>query len=365
MGSFTITFLLAMSGALLHAPAPVPTARAAVLDAPARPILAVARLNPTGPSVTVPVPAAAVLAPVAAVNAEPAVWEAIEVVASDDRGWQPPDWFPDGARDELWALEGLSGPALFEDGPSLRGRAALIYDVDSGQVLWEQRADELRPVASLTKVVSSLTTMAEVGPSALDATLCIDPSSWPGWPGAHSYLNTGTCTTGWDLLGAALVASDNRAAFALQRVSGLPFGPFVGRMTEVSRELGMSNSSFADPAGVADDNLSTARDMTRAILAASLHPTVGAVASAQSWDIELSDRARPRRLYSTNRLSGRDSLEFLAAKTGYTDTARYCFTGVVRTDDGRRLAFTLLGANTNRARWSDVEKMLRWVEEMG
>lgn len=364
MGSFTITFLLAMGAALLRAPAPVAKAEAAVTSPAATPVVAVAHLKlpVVGGSVPSAAPAPVVVAPPAAVD--PAVWETLEIEPSVPQGWQPPDWFPDGARDELWALEGLSGPALHEDGPSLRARAALIYDVDSGQVLWERRADELRPVASLTKVVASLTTMSEVGPSALDETLCIDPSSWPGWPGARSYLNTGTCTTGWDLMGAALVASDNRAAFALQRVSGLPFGPFVSRMTEVSHELGMSSSSFADPAGVADENLSTARDMTRAILAASLHPTVSAVSSAASWDVELSDRARPRRLFSTNRLADRGSLEFLAAKTGYTDTARYCFTGVVRTADGRRLAFSVLGANTNRVRWSDVEKLLAWASDV-
>ena len=356
MGSFSITFLMAVLGSLLVA-SPRPTLANAEAPPPAPPVLAVIQIAP--------VPVLEVEAPPMLSSMPPAesaeVWTAMAEDTSLPERWSPPDWFPDGAREELWALEGISGAPIYKDGPALRAASALIYDVDSGRVLWAHNADDMRPVASLTKVVASLTALSEVGPGELERELCIDPSSWPGWPGAHSYLNTGVCTTGWDLLGAALVASDNRAAFALQRVSGLPFGPFVGRMNEVAAELGMDMSSFADPAGVADDNLSTARDMTRAILAASLHPVLSNVASAPSWDIEISDRARPRRLFSTNRMVDRKNLEFLAGKTGYTDTSRYCFDGVVRTADGRRLAFAVLGAPNNRARWADVEKLLSWA----
>ena len=67
-----------------------------------------------------------------------------------------------------------------------------------------------------------------------------------------------------------------------------------------------------------------------------------------------------RTLGTTNRLDGR--YETLAAKTGYTDTAHYCFTTVVETKSGRRLAAAVLGSPTNSARFSDVKALLDWAD---
>ena len=101
--------------------------------------------------------------------------------------------------------------------------------------------------------------------------------------------------------------------------------------------------------------------MTRAAVATALHPTLSPVASAPYWDVEY-DTGRTKRMLTTNKLIGHKDLEILAAKTGYTDTARHCFTAVVRTDDGRTLALTTLGARRSRQRWSDVRTLLRWAE---
>lgn len=360
MGSFSITFLLLAAGALWDASPRAPVAAAQTL--PAAPVMSAAVAELKLPEFQTPPVVEALPAPDALVAAADQVPALDEV----EERWSPPVWFPEAARDDLWALDGLDGePAAAP--PTLRSRAVFVYDVDAGKVLIAHNADDRRPVASLTKVVSSLTAMAEsaLGPgeaAALEQNICVDESLWPSWPGARSYLNTGACLTGWDLLGAALVASDNRAAFGLSRVAGLPFQPFVSRMNEVAGDLGMDQSTFSDPAGVDDNNLSTARDMTAAILAASLHPVLGPVASAPYWDVEIQGRARPKRVNSTNRLSGDKGLEFLAAKTGYTDTARYCFTAVVRTPKGRRIAMTVLGANKVRTRWSDVREVLAWVD---
>lgn len=275
--------------------------------------------------------------------------------------WAPPTWFPAEHAEGLHAVDHITdspdgvGPAL-----GLRSRAVFVYDLGAGSVLLSRNADDRRPVASLTKVVSALTVASEA--PDLDRELCLDTSTRPSWPGAVSRLRTGTCTSGWDLLGAALVRSDNGAAIALSRVAGLPHYPFIERMNGVAADLGMDQSTFSDPSGVEDDNLSTARDMTRAVVAASLHPTVHPVASAPYWDFTDHTRGRVKRLYTTNKLVKRGGTEILAAKTGYTDTARHCFTGVFQLRDGRKVALTVLGGYWSRHRWSDVRKILAWIE---
>lgn len=275
--------------------------------------------------------------------------------------WSPPTWFPEDQAEALHAIDHIShapdrvGPDL-----GLRSRAVFVYDLEGGRVLLSRNADDRRPVASLTKVVSALAVASE-SPD-LDREICLDTSTRPSWPGAVSRLRNGTCTTGWDLLGAALVRSDNGAAIALSRVASLPHYPFVDRMNLVAAELGMDQSTFSDPSGVEDDNLSTARDMTRAVVAASLHPTVHPVVSAPYWDLHDRTRDRTKRLYTTNKLVKRGGTEILAAKTGYTDTARHCFTAVFRLRDGRKVALTVLGGYWSRHRWSDLRKILSWVE---
>ncbi len=277
--------------------------------------------------------------------------------------WLAPAWIP--VQDDLDALaHGMAqrGP---ERGPGVRSRAAFVYDLDADRVLFERNADVVRPVASLTKMVSSLAVVrsAEGDPtSRLDGSFCITAAQYPTRNGATSRLSTGDCVQGWDVLGAALVASDNRGAFGLATVAGMDVDPFVEEMNRVSAELHMDRSSWSDPSGLEDENLSTARDMARAAVAVAAHPTLSMVATAPSWDLHRANRDHARRLFSTNHFIERNDLEFLSAKTGYTDTARYCFSTVLRTARGQRLVVTLLGAEGKQTRWADLERILSWVD---
>jgi D-alanyl-D-alanine endopeptidase (penicillin-binding protein 7) len=275
--------------------------------------------------------------------------------------YETPAWFPADDIAALAVLDQLSdGPARTGGPLRLASRAAFVWDLDAGRLLLSKNADDMRPVASLTKVVAALTVSSL--DADLDAPVCLDGTTRSGWPGAASKLKRGACVSGWDLLGAALVKSDNGAAYALPHVADTPHYVFVARMNSVARELAMDQSAFADPSGADDDNLSTARDMTRAIIALAEHPELGPIASAPSWLLEDQAEGTTRQLITTNELIGRADTDILAAKTGYTDTARYCFTGVFRLANGRTVAVTTLGAGRNRDRWADLRAILAWAE---
>jgi len=306
--------------------------------------LAFALLRSTGPAAS---PTALPIAPPVAQIVRP---------AAEDLEWSPPDWVGDlgpTTVDAAWTLPEMDGDAP-ETSLRLYSRSAFAFDLDSGEVLLEKRPDDPYPVASLTKLVTALT-VASQSPD-LEERICITPEMWPGWPGASSKLNTGVCTRGWDLLGAALVKSDNRAAYALTHLAPWPAALFVDQMNEVAADLGMERSSFVDPSGALDENLATARDLTKAVTMVAFHPLLGSIASAPYWDTDVGTRVR--RLATTNKLAGRDDLVFLAAKTGYTDTAHHCFAGVVETSTGRRIALTVLGAGRSSARWADVRHIV-------
>ncbi len=295
--------------------------------------------------------------------AEPVVQQAAPspTTADPPAPWAPPGWFP--GNDALWVLSELDQRSG-EIGPDLglTSRAVFVYDLDAGEILLAQSADTRLPVASLTKLVTGLTMAAE-SPD-LNAEICLDQELMPSWPGAGSRLSPDVCAPGWDLLGAALVRSDNGAAYALSRIADLPYDRFVDQMNHVAGDLGMTMSTFSGATGVEDDNISSARDITRAVISASLHPTLAPVVNAPFWEMTDTTGLRwRRRLRTTNRLIDRPELEFMAAKTGYTDTARHCFSAVVQGD--RKLALTVLGAPRGSERWMDVRKILQWSSRLG
>jgi D-alanyl-D-alanine endopeptidase (penicillin-binding protein 7) len=243
-------------------------------------------------------------------------------------------------------------------GPSIRARSAIIADLDRGEVLWARRPDASAPVASLTKLASALT-LVSLDRTSLDRELCITPEQWPVRPGAHSRFETGACHTGWELFGAALVHSDNRGAMAMPALVGLSMDDFVQHMNLVSRDLG-ARAEWADPSGLDDGNNASARDMLKLVVAAASAPDVALAASARSWTLDRDHGARV--VGTTNRTI--DAWETLAAKTGYTDTAKYCFTTVIRTSSGRTLALALLGAPSDDGRFADARALVAWAEQV-
>lgn len=272
--------------------------------------------------------------------------------------WSPPPWL---SGDLAWSLPQLDGaPVVDGPGPKVRARGAIVADLDRGEVLWARNADTRRGVASLTKLFAGLTLAAEAPEGALTRELCVSWEQWPVRPGATSRFVTGACHDGWQLAGAALVRSDNRGAMAMPALAGLPVPVFAAGMNAVAADLGM-DASFTEPSGLDDDNRATPRAVLKAVVATAAVPTLAHLASAPMWTIDRDDRRLT--LGTTNRLVER--FDTLAAKTGYTDTARHCFTGVFRLENGREVAVTTLGAHWSRQRWSDVRSLLQWVEKEG
>lgn len=278
--------------------------------------------------------------------------------ALGDDTWAPPAWFPETTDQRLWVLEDLDGSAVASRGPRIKASSAIVADLDRGEILWSKDADTPRSIASLTKMFAALALVSDESVD-LDRRICLGPEQWPSRPGGHSKFSTGECHAGWEYLGGALVASDNRGAFSLPAIADAEFDTFVDRMGDVATDLRATSASFTDPAGLEDENTASARDVLKAVVAVASHPVLSAVASAPWWTID--EGRGQRRVNSTNRLV--EAYDTLAAKTGYTDTARYCFATVVRTASGRTLASVVLGSPSSGSRFTDTRAMLTWADQ--
>lgn len=270
-----------------------------------------------------------------------------------------PTWLDMDVRSTDWDLDFMreGQPEKYVKGPRLHSKSAFIVDLDSGEVLWSKAPDTRRAAASVTKVLASLT-LAEQDVD-LDSVVCTDHRIRTGIAGAGTRVGVGDCATGWDFMGAALVSSDNGAAFSFPLLVDEEMSHFAASMNQMAENLGMTQSSFVDSAGIYDDNISTARDLTKASIVAAYHPDVSIAASAKSWTAKIGDDTE--HYTTTNRAAGRTN--FLLAKTGFTYTARANFTGVYQEIDGRRIAFTILGAWNPSRRTQDINKVIDWVRQ--
>jgi D-alanyl-D-alanine endopeptidase (penicillin-binding protein 7) len=244
--------------------------------------------------------------------------------------------------------------------PHLRSESVMVRWADTGEELLAKNADEVRPIASVTKLMSALVLDAE-SPALLTATraLTLDELDKDRLKWSRSSLRIGKSYPASQLFQAAMAASDNRAICALARHTGLERATFVAKMNQAAQALGMSRSRFVDPAGLDPGNVSTARDLLALVSAAAQHEVVrqaGLVPSVELVDAE----GRTLRLGSTNRLARSGRWTVLAGKTGYTIEAGRAL--VLRVEvEGRPLDMVYLGAREMQSVFGDAGRVKRWI----
>jgi D-alanyl-D-alanine endopeptidase (penicillin-binding protein 7) len=238
--------------------------------------------------------------------------------------------------------------------PDVRAAAAIIYDPQSGQVLWEANSHAQRSIASLTKMMTALTFMAD-GPD-LDRRVTIRAADTSR--ASVTYLRSGDVVTNRDLLHLTLIASDNAAARALARNSEGGMAAFVARMNDMAKALGLTNTHFADPSGLDSRNVSTAYDVSHLIAFATGDERVGPIMREAAYEVRTSRRRFTVR--STNRLLGTD-LDVRAGKTGFIQKAGYCLATLLQVPQGSQVAVVVLGAANSALRFAEVRHLLNWI----
>ena len=152
-------------------------------------------------------------------------------------------------------------------------------DVDSGRVLYEQNADARMLIASTTKILTALVAIEE---GNLSDTVTVSRQA-ALTEGSAMYLQEGEQLTLETLLYGLMLCSGNDAAVAIAEHVGGSQEKFVSMMNRRAKELGMENSSFANPNGLDDeDHYSTARDMARLACAAAGNETLMRIATTKS-----------------------------------------------------------------------------------
>ena len=227
--------------------------------------------------------------------------------------------------------------------PRVDAAAAILMDLESGQVLLSKAPEKARPVASLTKLMTALVVLEREG-DRLDRTILIHPDAvfhrgdYGG--GSTLGLRSGERLSVRGLLTGLLLGSANDAAEALAIEEAGGVSAFVEDMNARAKALGMSRTRFASPHGLDDRGRSSAADLMVLLREASKNATFRDLVRRR-FAIVRSDSAPPRRIQNRNVMlwlyPGASGV-----KTGFTTGAGFCLMATAHRD-GRELAVVVLG----------------------
>lgn len=250
-------------------------------------------------------------------------------------------------------IVGAPTAAAAEAPPGTTGEAALVIDARTGDELYTKHGGEPRPIASATKLMTALLTLEradldEAFPAARYAASPVE-SKIGLMPGERMKVR--------DLLTALVLESANDAAVTLAESIAGSREAFVREMNRRAVELGLRDTSYANPVGFDDpDNHSSARDL--ATLARRLLANREFARIADLPMATLQSGARVRTIDNRNVLVQR--YPFVnGVKTGHTLGAGYVLVGS-GSAGGARVITVTLGAPSEAARDADTLALLRW-----
>ncbi len=240
----------------------------------------------------------------------------------------------------------------------LQSEVAFVQDLSSTDVLYDKNGDAVRPIASISKLMTALI-VAESG-QALDQMLKISDADVDRVRNSRSRLAVGTELSRADMLHLALMSSENRAAHALGRYypGGMP--AFVRAMNDKARALGMRSTQFVEPTGLSEENVSTPRDLVKLMQATNKHPLIRRYTTDDSYQVA-ANNGRQLVYNNTNRLVRNANWDIQVSKTGFINEAGECLVMLTRIGN-RDLAIVLLNS-TGRSRIGDAVRIRSLLEK--
>ena len=250
----------------------------------------------------------------------------------------------------------LLGVSISASAMSLGSRHALLVDENTGAVLLEKNANDIVPIASLTKLMTAMVVLD----ARLDMqqAITITDDDVDVLKHSSSRVPVGATFTRGTLLELALMSSDNRAAFALARTYPGSLDAFRLAVRNKALELGMRRTNIEEPTGLSPHNTSTATDLARLVIAAGRYPEIERLTTASADMIEVEGSATHYR--NTNRLVGNSAWDIRLSKTGFTREAGRCLVMRVQAA-GRSAVMILLNARESVARTADAVTMHRML----
>ncbi len=241
--------------------------------------------------------------------------------------------------------------------PGLHSESAYVVGAQ-GDVIYGKDIDTVRPIASITKLMTAMVILDSGVDLDEQITVTRDDRDLVQLTGSR--LEYGATLSRREMILLAIMSSENRAATALGRTfpGGMP--AFVGKMNEKAAALGMRNSHFADPAGLKVDNTSTARDLMKMVTAAEAYDLIRQASTTTRLEVRPYKKRGPLVYGNTNRLLKNKSWDIALSKTGYINEAGRCL--VMQANiKGERVFIVLLNSFGKLTPFGDSNRLRKWM----
>lgn len=241
-----------------------------------------------------------------------------------------------------------------------RAKQALLIDMETGSILFQQDAERAAPPASLTKTMTAAVVFDALrrGEISLETKFKVSEFAWRtgGAParGSTMFAELGSSITVEDLLRGMIVQSGNDSAIVLAEGLSGNVEAFAKRMNEFGKTMGLQDSNFANPNGLPHpDQRVSPRDLGKiAQYIIREHPELYKIFAEREFKWNGIRQSNRNPLLSAP--IGADGL-----KTGYSEEAGYGLVGSA-IQDGRRLIAVLMGLKKESDRALDGRRMLEW-----
>jgi len=242
----------------------------------------------------------------------------------------------------------------------LRSTAVLVASPATGQTLFSRNDEQVRAIASITKLMTAMVVLDYNQP--MDELITITEEDIDATRRLGSRLAAGTTLSRAEMLRLSLMSSENRATAALARTSPGGYREFITQMNVKAQSIGMHNSRFADSTGLHNGNVATARDLVRLVTVGMTYPTIREYSTTSNMLVDTpGNRAAHVQFNNSNHLVASPEWDIGLSKTGFIREAGRCLVMHTRIN-GEEMVIVLLDSDGRHSRIGDANRIRRWVE---
>jgi serine-type D-Ala-D-Ala endopeptidase (penicillin-binding protein 7) len=243
--------------------------------------------------------------------------------------------------------------------PNVQSSGVLVFDPNSGQTLFAKNADQVTPIASITKLMTAMVVLD--AKLSLEEPIQLTTEDIDLLKNTHSRLPVGSHFRRDDLLRLALMASDNRAASALGRNYPGGITAFVAAMNAKALSLGLTQTHYVDSSGLSPANVSSPQDLAKLVAAAARYPLIKEYSTTGAVNVTLPDGKRKINFVNTNQLVRNSDWQIGLSKTGYINEAGKCLVMQAMIAN-QPVVIVLLDSWGRLTRVGDANRIRKWLE---
>ncbi len=237
--------------------------------------------------------------------------------------------------------------------------SALVIDLQTNKPLYSSNPDVIVPIASVTKLMTAMVVLDAKLP--MDQYISVNIADTPEMKGVFSRVKLNSELPRKEMMLIALMSSENRAAASLAHHYPGGYAAFIAAMNAKAKSLGMLNTHYVEPTGLSIHNVSTARDLSKLLIAARHYPMLSELSTTKEKTVAFRKPNYTLGFHNTDHLINKANWDIKITKTGFTNQAGHCLV-LVTSMGGRPVALVILDAFGKYTHFADAGRIRNWIE---